>query len=82
MVKNISLQGGKAIKSSDYEQKLVMVPAHDGEEIPMMLMHSKNLPLNRKNRTIMEAYGSYGLNMQQGFNIMNLSAMERGWVIA
>ena len=30
----------------------------------------------------MEGYGAYGLNMSQGFNIVNLTAMERGWVIA
>jgi protease II len=30
----------------------------------------------------MEGYGAYGVPMTQGFNIINMAAMERGWVIA
>jgi protease II len=59
-----------------------MVPSFDGEEVPMNVYFKKGVPLNRKNRTLIEAYGSYGISIDQGFNIVNLSAMERGWVIA
>lgn len=60
-----------------------MVPSHDGEEIPMNIYYKKgnNINLNRMNRTLIEGYGSYGLNMNQGFNIVKTSAMERGWII-
>jgi len=41
-----------------------------------------NFKLNRRNRVLLEAYGAYGLNLSQGFNIVKTSAMERGWIIA
>ena len=59
-----------------------MVPGYDGEEIPMNVYYKKGMPLNRKNRVLLEGYGAYGININQGFNIVHLSAMERGWVIA
>lgn len=59
------------------------MPGHDGEQIPLNVYFKKGaVKLNRRNRVLMEGYGAYGLNMHQGFNIVNLSAMERGWVIA
>ena len=61
---DIKLVGGPAIRKDDFITKLVHVCGHDGEEIPMTLMHKKGLPLNRKNRTLMEVYGNYGLNLQ------------------
>ena len=60
-----------------------MVPAHDGEEIPLNLYYKKEyLKLNRRNRVVMEGYGAYGISMSQGFSIANITAMERGYVIA
>ena len=38
--------------------------------------------MNRKNRVLLEGYGAYGLPMREDFNIVNVAAMERGWVIA
>lgn len=40
-----------------------MVPCHDGENIPMNVYFKKGMPLNRKNKTLIEAYGAYGLNI-------------------
>jgi len=49
----------------------------------MNLYYKKgSVDLNRKNRVLMEAYGAYGINLSQSFNIVKTSAMERGWVIA
>jgi protease II len=48
----------------------------------MNVYYKKGLPLDRKNKTLIEAYGSYGINVDQGFSIAHISAMERGWVIA
>jgi len=60
-----------------------MVPSHDGQEIPLNIYFKKDgFKLNRRNRVVMEGYGAYGISMSQGFSITNLSAMERGYVIA
>jgi protease II len=38
--------------------------------------------MNRRNRVLMESYGAYGISLSQGFSIVNVCAMERGWVLA
>jgi protease II len=48
----------------------------------MNVYFKKGLKLDRKNRTLLEGYGAYGLSLNQGFNIVHTSAMEKGWVIA
>lgn len=59
------------------------MPAHDGEQIPMNLYYKKGgIKMNRRNRVLIESYGAYGIPLEQGFNIVNMCAMERGWVIA
>jgi oligopeptidase B len=60
-----------------------MVPGHDGVEIPMNLFFKKGfLKLDRRNRTLLEGYGAYGLSLSKGFSIGNLTAMDKGYVIA
>jgi protease II len=60
-----------------------MVPGHDGTEIPLNLYFKKDLlKMNRRNRVVMEGYGAYGISINQGFSIANVTAMERGYIIA
>ena len=40
------------------------MPSWDGTEVPMNLYYKKGtVDLNRRNRTLLESYGAYGLNM-------------------
>lgn len=48
----------------------------------MNVYFKKGLQLDRKNKTVLEGYGAYGINLNQGFNVVSTAAMERGWVIA
>lgn len=73
---------GPEIIENKFVTKLVEVPAHDGEEIPMTLIHRSDLKLDRWNKCLLHGYGAYGLNMDMGFNIANFTAAEKGWVIA
>ena len=83
LLKDTKLRGSPEIIRSDFTCEKFWVPGHDGEQIPLNVYFKKGaMKLNRRNRVLMEGYGAYGLNMHQGFNIVNLSAMERGWVIA
>lgn len=60
-----------------------MVPAHDGEQIPMNLFFKKGaVKMNRRNRVLMEGYGAYGIPMAQTFDLVKIAAMERGWLFA
>lgn len=36
---------------------------------------------NRKNKLLLNVYGFYGLSLEIEFNIVNLKALEEGWVI-
>ena len=59
------------------------MPSHDGVEVPINLYYKKgSLDPERKNKVLMEAYGAYGMNLRQDFNIVRTSAMEKGWIIA
>ena len=59
------------------------MPGHDGIEVPLNLYYKKGgVKMNRMNRVLIEAYGAYGISMHNGFNIVNTTAMERGWVLA
>lgn len=83
MIQDVKLRGSPQIIRNEFECKEFMVPSHDGEEVPMNIYYKKGcVDLNRRNRVILEAYGAYGINLSQGFNIVKTSAMERGWIIA
>ena len=84
MMQDIKLAGKPAINREDFTCEQIMVPGHDGEQIPMNLFFKKgnNFSMNRRNRVMMEAYGSYGFPMIQSFDLTKVAAMERGWVFA
>ena len=62
MTQEVKLMGKPSINREDFVCEQLMVPAHDGEQIPMNLFFKKGtLLMNRRNRVIMEGYGSYGI---------------------
>lgn len=63
LLKETKLRGSPQIVRNQFECRRLEVPSDDGESIPMYLMHKKGIPLNRKNRTLVEVYGAYGLTM-------------------
>lgn len=82
MLKEYRLRGSPQIIRNEFYCKQFLVPSHDGETIPLNVYFKKGMKLDRKNRVLLEGYGAYGLSLNQGFNIVNTSAMEKGWVIA
>lgn len=82
LLKEYKLTGSPQIVRNNFEVRQFLVPSHDGETVPLNVYFKKGLTLNRKNKTLLEGYGAYGINLNQGFNIVHTSAMERGWVIA
>jgi protease II len=83
MLSEVKLKGKPPIKRSEFEFKEFLVPSHDGEEVPLLLTYKKGaVELNRRNRILMEAYGTYGISMEQDFSIVKTCAMEKGWILA
>jgi prolyl oligopeptidase len=60
----------------------VTAPGADGTPVPLSIIYRKDLPLNGQNPCLMEGYGSYGLNIDPGFDATRLALLEKGIVIA
>jgi prolyl oligopeptidase len=69
--------GAPAVQVSE-----VRVPSHDGAEVPLAILHRKDLPLDGRNPTLLVGYGAYGHSMEAWFDPQSLAWIERGGVIA
>ncbi len=47
--------------------KEVLVTSHDGEEVPLSIIHQKGIELNGQHPTIMEGYGSHNFSLKPHF---------------
>ncbi len=66
----------------DLEAYQVMVPSHDGVEVPVSIVHRKGLKRDGNNPTILMGYGSYGLSIKPFFDAAYMAWYERGGVFA
>ena len=64
----------------DFVVKEILVPGHDGEEIPLSIIHKKDVELNGKNPTLLLGYGSYGVSYRPFFSTSRLTWVEEGGV--
>ena len=65
-----------------YESLRIMVRGHDGEEIPVSLLHHRDTPLDGSAPCFLYGYGSYGHAIPASFGITRLSLVDRGFVVA
>ena len=68
--------------TNDLVVQEIEVIAHDGEKIPLSLIHHKDTKLNGKNRVLMDGYGSYGIPMKPTFMFHRLLWILEGGVYA
>ncbi len=61
--------------------KEVLVKSHDGEEVPLSIIHKKDLPMNGKNPVIIIGYGAYGISMNPFFNPNLLLFAKKGGIL-
>lgn len=66
----------------DYIVERIWAPAKDGKKVPMSIVYKKDLIKNKKNPTLLYAYGSYGANSEAYFNSNIYSLVDRGFVYA
>jgi len=64
----------------DFVVKEVLVPGHDGEEIPLSIIHKKGIELNGQHPTLLLGYGSYGISYRPFFSPTRLTWVEEGGV--
>lgn len=65
-----------------YETNLIFYPNREGVNIPLFLVHKKNLELNGNNPVFLYGYGGFNISMTPGFNPINLVFLEKGGIYA
>ncbi|HHI82475.1 MAG TPA: S9 family peptidase, partial [Rhizobiales bacterium] len=56
--------------------------APDGAQVPVSLVHRKDVPLDGTAPLLLYGYGSYGITVEASFSAKRLSLLERGFVYA
>jgi oligopeptidase B len=67
---------------ADYVTTRIMAKADDGADVPVSILHRKDLAHNGKAPLLLYGYGSYGMAMPASFSANRLSLVDRGFVYA
>ena len=67
---------------ADYVTRRIMAASHDGEAVPVSVLHRKDTPLDGSAPLLLYGYGSYGMSMPASFGTTRLSLVDRGFVYA
>ena len=67
---------------SRYIARRLTAAAPDGAQVPMALVHRRELALDGRHPMLLEGYGAYGRSVEPGFNERLLSLLDRGFVYA
>ena len=66
----------------DYVTRRLMAPSHDGELVPVSLIHHRDTAIDGTAPCLLYGYGSYGISIPASFNTNILSLVDRGFVYA
>jgi oligopeptidase B len=67
---------------ANYVTTRIMATSHDGAQVPVSILHRKDLVRDGKAPLLLYGYGSYGMAMPASFNTNRLSLVDRGFVYA
>ena len=67
---------------ADYVTTRIMATSHDGAEVPVSILHGKDLKRDGNAPLLLYGYGSYGMAMPASFSANRLSLVDRGFVYA
>ena len=67
---------------ADYVTTRIMAKSHDGAEVPVSILHRKDLVRDGAAPLLLYGYGSYGMAMPASFSANRLSLVDRGFVYA
>ena len=67
---------------ADYVTTRIMATSHDGAQVPVSIVHRKDLKRDGSPPLLLYGYGSYGSSMPASFSANRLSLVDRGFVYA
>jgi oligopeptidase B len=67
---------------ADYVTTRIMATSHDGAEVPVSILHARDLVRDGAAPLLLYGYGSYGMAMPASFSANRLSLVDRGFVYA
>jgi oligopeptidase B len=67
---------------ADYVTTRIMATSHDGAEVPVSILHRRDLRRDGTAPLLLYGYGSYGMAMPASFAANRLSLVDRGFVYA
>ena len=67
---------------ADYVTTRIMATSHDGAQVPVSILHRKDLKREGSAPLLLYGYGSYGMAMPASFSANRLSLVDRGFVYA
>jgi oligopeptidase B len=65
-----------------YVTTRIIAVAHDGAEVPVSILHRRDLVRDGRAPLLLYGYGSYGMAMPASFSANRLSLVDRGFVYA
>ena len=68
--------------ASLYATERLMVPARDGTQVPVSVVHKKGYERDGSGKVFLYGYGSYGHAIPPAFNSNRISLIDRGWACA
>lgn len=67
---------------ANYVTTRIMATSHDGAQVPVSILHRKDLKRDGSAPLLLYGYGSYGSSMPASFSANRLSLVDRGFVYA
>jgi oligopeptidase B len=67
---------------ADYVTTRIMATSHDGAQVPVSILHRRDLMRDGSAPLLLYGYGSYGMAMPASFSANRLSLVDRGFVYA
>lgn len=68
--------------ASDISAFITEVEGHDGEMIPMTIIHHKNADLTTPKQAVLDGYGAYGYSIEPGFDAHLIPWLKKGGIVA
>src|SRR5690606_34914322 len=69
-------------KPEDYVTRRLFATAPDGAQVPISIVHRRDVALDGSAPCLLYGYGSYGISIPAGFRTNILSLVDRGFVYA